>query len=140
MDGYPITVVRSIDWGEMDAMSHVNNVVYFRWFETGRAAYFGAMGGLLDPGPKGTGVILKSVACSYKAPLKWPDTVTIGVRCTKVDVDRFTLEHAVHSSNLGRVVATGDAVMVAYDYDRGEKTPMPSSWRDAIVRIEGRAP
>ena len=37
---YPVTVEVPVVWGEMDAFSHVNNVVYFRYFETARIAYF----------------------------------------------------------------------------------------------------
>jgi acyl-CoA thioester hydrolase len=135
--GFSIVVPRRVEWGEMDAMNHVNNVVYFRWFETARAAYFAAMGCMLVE-PRGIGPILKSVGCTYRAPLQYPDDVVVGVRAKDASADRFTFEHVVHSAKHDRVVAQGDGVIVAFDYDRGEKVAMPQSWWDALARIEGR--
>ncbi|MCB0148997.1 MAG: acyl-CoA thioesterase, partial [Caldilineaceae bacterium] len=38
--GYPVVIEIPVAWGEMDAFQHVNNIVYFRYFESGRIAYF----------------------------------------------------------------------------------------------------
>lgn len=46
--GFPVRVGIPVAWGEMDAFGHVNNVVYFRYFESARIAFFGADGFLMD--------------------------------------------------------------------------------------------
>ena len=42
---YPVRLVVPVAWGEMDSMRHVNNIVYFRWFESARFAYFERIAG-----------------------------------------------------------------------------------------------
>ena len=131
--GFPVVIRRPLDWGEMDAMQHVNNVAYFRWFESGRAALFHRMGLLID-GAVGVGVILKSVGCTYRAPLTYPDDVVVGVKVKDVGVDRFTIAHAVWSASQQVVAAEGDGVVVAYDYDAKQKVPIPDAWRAELAR------
>jgi acyl-CoA thioester hydrolase len=43
IDGYPVVIEIPIAWGEMDAFQHVNNIFYFRYFESARIAYFGRL-------------------------------------------------------------------------------------------------
>lgn len=138
LNGFPVVVRRPVDWGEMDAMQHVNNVAYLRWFESGRAALFERMG-ILKDGARGVGVILKSVACAFRAPIKYPDEVTIGVRVADVGVDRFTIAHAVWSDRLQRVAADGEGVVVVYDYDAAAKVPVPEAWKTLFAEIHRAA-
>lgn len=137
LEGFPVVVVQPVQWGDMDAYQHVNNTVYLRWFETGRAAYFDRAG-LWSPGaPRGVAPIFHSVSCRYRAPVRYPDEVEIGVRVKSVLDDRFVVEHAVYSRKLGRIAAEGEGVVVSYDYDRAEKAPLPDAWRRAFQAIEG---
>jgi acyl-CoA thioesterase FadM len=47
MEGYPVVIEVPVAWGEMDAFGHLNNIVYFRYFESARIAYFHKIG-LID--------------------------------------------------------------------------------------------
>ncbi|MDT5062333.1 MAG: acyl-CoA thioester hydrolase [Acidobacteriota bacterium] len=40
LKGYPVVIVIPVAWGEMDSLQHVNNIIYFRYFESARMAYF----------------------------------------------------------------------------------------------------
>lgn len=134
---YPVVILQPVQWGEMDAFNHVNNVTYLRWFETGRAAYFRATR-LWDDGIGGISPILHSVGCRFRAALVYPDDVEIGVRVKDVGEDRFTLEHAVYSRTQKLVAAQGEGIIVAYDYPKKTKCRLPEAWREAIARVEGR--
>ena len=63
----------------MDAFQHVNNVVYFRYFETGRIAYFERTVMRSSMSTTGIGPILATASCKFKFPLTYPDTVLIGI-------------------------------------------------------------
>lgn len=139
LDGFPVKVRCPVQWGEMDAYQHVNNVVYLRWFETGRAAYFDAAGLWAGTAPTGVAPIFHSVSCRYRVPLTYPDEVEIGVRVKDVLADRFLVEHVVYSVKHQRVAAEGDGVVVSFDYGKGAKAPVPDEWRRAFERIEGRS-
>lgn len=139
LEGYPIVVRCPVQWGEMDAYQHVNNVVYLRWFETGRAAYFDAADLWQGTAPTGVAPIFHSVSCRYRVPLTYPDEVEIGVRMKQVLTDRFVVDHAVYSAKHQRVAAEGEGIIVSFDYRSSQKAPLPDAWRRAFERIEGKA-
>jgi len=64
----------TVAWGEMDAFQHVNNVVYFKYFESARINYFEETGINAHMQTTGVGPILGNTQCRFKAPLTYPDT------------------------------------------------------------------
>lgn len=137
LSAFPVVIELPVIWGQMDAFQHVNNVVYFRYFESARIAYFERTGVVGDPG---VGPILAHTSCRFRAPLTYPDTIRVGARVTELGADRFTMEYAVASEKLGRLAATGDGVIVSFDYQAGEKAALPKAWLDAIRALEGPLP
>jgi acyl-CoA thioester hydrolase len=71
------------------------------------------------------GPILAGTSARYKAPVYFPDTVIAACRAFDVQVDRFTLDMAMWSEAQGRIVATGEAHIVAYDYRAKQKAALP---------------
>lgn len=144
LERFPVTIDLPVQWGEMDSYGHVNNVVYIRYFEGARIAYFRALGlpGWVDKDPSSPhgGPILHSTRARYRIPLTFPDTVTVGTRVTALDEDRFTMELAVWSAHHQAVAADGEAIIVVYDYARGKKARIDDALRAAIERVEGRLP
>ena len=137
---YPVAIELPVLWGEMDAFQHVNNVVYFRYFESGRIAYLEEAGMVRFMERSGIGPILASVGCRFRVPLTYPDTVSVAVRVTEVGEDRFTMEHAVISHKLGKVAAIGEGVIVTYDYRARRKVSLPDEVRQMIAAVEGSLP
>jgi len=133
---YPVVTEVPVAWGDMDALGHVNNVVYIRWLENGRVAYFSQLADEDFLAGKKIGPILASVQCRFKAPVVYPDAVLIGTRVREMGDDRMTFVHRIVSRRLGRVVAEGEGVMVSYDYTLGRKAPLPESVRAEITRLE----
>ena len=136
LDSYPITVDVPVLWGDMDAFGHVNNTVFFRWFETARIAFLEAIE-FTAGGEVGVGPILASTSCRFRRPVTYPDTVTVGVRVEDVQADRFTHRYRVVRTATDEVVADGVGVVVSYDYGEGEKAPIPAGVRAAIERLAG---
>ncbi|MEH6473290.1 MAG: thioesterase family protein [Halopseudomonas sp.] len=134
---YPITLQLPVQWGDMDSFGHVNNLIYLRWFESGRIAYFEAFDGMDREKSGGIGPILGHVDCRYKIPVEYPDTITVGVRISDIGEDRITMHQRVVSHLHGKVAAEGSGVMVCLDYAKGIKAAVPESWLKAIARIEG---
>jgi acyl-CoA thioester hydrolase len=127
-----------VQWGDQDSFGHVNNTVYFRWFESGRIAYFDRLGlGRALPG-SGLGPILAAINCNYRRPLGYPDTVHIGTRVTKIGNSSLTIAHAVFSERLQVVAADGDSVVVVLDYGAQKPVRVPDELRSKVATIEGR--
>jgi len=122
-------------WGEMDALGHVNNAVYFRYLETSRIEFIRTLGwkspaaGSGHLGQQGVGFILQSVQCRFRRPLLFPDTLRVTARLTAIGDDRFTLAHEIISTSANDVAAIGEGVIVTYDYARAAKTPIPADLR-----------
>jgi len=139
---YPVSVEVPVAWGDMDALGHVNNTVYFRYFETARIACFDALGfGSEDAGDAAgaVGPILHSTSCRFRIPLTYPDTVTVGARVGEVGEDRFTMQYRVVSHRHGAVAADGEALVVTYSYAAGRKAPVPDALRAQLDGLAGRA-
>ena len=124
-------------WGEMDAFGHVNNAVYFRWFESARMSYFERLGWPALQSETGVGPILHSTQARFRAPLVWPDTVTVATRVSEVGEDRFTMLYEVRSHGLDRLAAEGSGLIVAFDYRALAKAPLPETIRERIAELEG---
>ena len=140
LERYPVVVNVPVAWGEMDALGHVNNIVFYRYFETARIAYFNRLGRTSFTADREKGLILARSGCRYKAPVTHPDTLAVGARVTALDDDRMRMEYAVFSPKLGKIAAVGEAEVVSYDYRRGCRTPFDPSYRAMIVALEGREP
>ncbi|HTG00052.1 MAG TPA: thioesterase family protein [Nitrospirota bacterium] len=136
LQDYPVVVDYPVAWGDMDSFQHVNNVVYFRYFENARIVYSQNLG-LHDMREKtGVGPILGATSCRYKLPLTYPDTVSIGAKIIEVEEDRFTMKYVVVSHKHVKVAAEGDGVIVMYDYRKGKKTRIPDDLRKKIAAME----
>lgn len=133
---FPVIIENPVVWGEMDSFSHVNNVVYFRYFETARMAYFERInyGQILES--TGIGPILHSANCRFRIPLTYPDTISIGIRGVDIERDRFTMEYRILSHQHKKIAAEGSGIIVTYDYTAGRKADMPAEMRERIERIE----
>src|ERR1051325_10112547 len=66
----------AIRWGDMDAMGHVNNTVYFRFMEQTRISWFDALVPRAEAWSS-TGVVIANATCNFKKPLTYPGTVEI---------------------------------------------------------------
>ncbi len=139
LDDFPVIVRVPVHWGEMDAYGHVNNAVFFRYFETARIAYFERCGLIESWDRDKVGAILHSTSCRFRRPLYYPDTVLIGARVTSVEDDRFEMAYRLVSQQQGEVAAEGTGIIVSFDYRAKTKVSLPQHVRTQIAALERRA-
>ena len=121
-----------VAWGEMDAYGHVNNAVFLRWFETARVAWFGEVGFPEADGKNGP--VLRSASVEYRLSVKYPDTVQVVVRPTKIGRSSVTLAYEITSLvQKNALVAAGETTVVFVDFVAGKSLELPP---DARARIE----
>jgi acyl-CoA thioester hydrolase len=140
LTGWPVIVEQSVCWGEMDSYGHVNNIVYFRYFENARLEFFRRLGWPIGGRPTGVGPILASTQCRFRKQLSWPDRIAIGARAASIGDDRFTLEHWIISEKWNALVAEGSGLIVTYDYAKECKAPVPAEIRMKIAELQGGLP
>jgi acyl-CoA thioester hydrolase len=133
---YPVVVRQAVVWGEMDAYQHVNNVVYFRYFENARLEYFRRLAWFDFESETGIGPILAATQARFRRPLTYPDTIFITARIGEIGEDRFTMEHLVVSHRLEAVTTEGTGTVVAYDYRGNAKVRIPDELLRRINDLE----
>jgi len=126
----------NIEWGDMDALQHVNNVEYFKYFQKARIAYFEKNSSEDLFVESRISTILASTECKFIYPLKYPDTISIGVRVDSMADQYFTMKYAVISHKNQKLVAIGGAKVVMFDYDKNMKASVPQEVKKQILNFE----
>ncbi|TQV77099.1 acyl-CoA thioesterase [Aliikangiella marina] len=135
---YSLTLTQAIQWGEMDSFNHVNNTVYFKYFENARIAYFDKTGINQLMQLKKVGPILGSTECKFLAPLTYPDTIDICTRITAIKSKRFTMQYMVYSQQLEKAVAIGSGEIIYFDYLNSQTAEIPQEILENINHIESK--
>ncbi len=134
---YPVIISLPVQWGDQDMFGHVNNTVFFRWFESARIEYLDRIGLSDLKQREQVGPILAAIGCNYRRQLTFPDTVDIGSRVTRIGHTSVTMSHALWSERQQALVADGDSTIVAFDYRTQRPVPVPDAIRQAIEKVEG---
>ena len=120
-----------IRWGDMDAMGHVNNAMYFRYLEIIRIEWLHGLGGA--PDPQGSGPVIINAFCNFYRQLEFPGTLLAKhyvANPGRTSFDTFiTLER---TDGPGTIYAAGGATTVWVDFPRQKSVPLPDWLRAAI--------
>lgn len=136
LKNYPAVVEIPVRWGDMDSMMHVNNTLFFRYFECARIEYFNKINIYKDMKKLGKSVILASTGCKFIAPLQFPDTIFAGAKVTEIKEHSFIIKHALASKKLNKLAAEGEAVLVYYNYKEKKKENISDELKNTILKIE----
>lgn len=126
-------IQQNVAWGEMDAFNHVNNVAYFRYFESARIANMEKLGIMAYLQEHQVGPIMASTSCRYKAALTYPDTIHIGVKNLHIEADRYTQQYVIYSEKLDRIVTEGEGLIVFFDFAQNKKTKIPELIKQRLI-------
>ena len=133
MKNFPVVVNFPVRWGEMDALGHVNNTVFFRWFESARIAFFDQTG--FPTRPEGElSPILAQTKCDFLKPIIYPADVTIGARVGRIGTSSLVMDYEVEVDG-SSVAARGEAVVVLVDWRTGKSHPIPDAVREKIALL-----
>jgi acyl-CoA thioester hydrolase len=142
-----------VKWGDMDAFNHVNNTVYFKYFEEARIKLFydlmeeaANLGEECEAtinwgdGSGGVGPILAHTECSFKFPTTYPDKLVIGARIDleSLTSNQFIMHYTAWSRRHSRPVATGTGKIIAYDYVKGHVTELPDALIKSIFSVHAK--
>jgi acyl-CoA thioester hydrolase len=140
LSSFPVVVEQAVVWGDMDSYRHVNNVVYFRYFENARLEYFRRLDWFTFERETGIGPILAATQARFRKPLSYPDAISIGVRVSSMAEDRFTMDYRIVSQGLRAIATEGQGTIVTIQYKDGKKVPIPDELRRRIAALEATVP
>lgn len=123
---HPLVTEIPVAWGEMDALQHVNNVVYFRYFETARIDFFNRLFPLDALYKSGVGPVISENQARYKRPVTFPDTLLVSVSISDIQSDRFTMHYQAFSKQQQAITTLGSSVAVMFNFKTGQKAELPA--------------
>ena len=121
-------------WMDNDAYGHVNNVIYYSWFDTAVNALLVDMG-LLDIQHGRTIGLVVETGCRYHRSVAFPEIVDAGVRIARLGTSSVRWEVGIFTADDDRIAAQGFFVHVYVDRDSRRPAPLPDEWRQRLAPL-----
>jgi acyl-CoA thioester hydrolase len=121
-------------WSDNDAYGHVNNVVYYSWFDTVVNEYLIAAGALDIQASTVVGLVVQT-QCSYFSELAFPQRVDAGLRVAHAGRSSVRYELALFGALADTASAQGHFVHVYIDRASRRPVPLPAPLRAAVERL-----
>jgi acyl-CoA thioester hydrolase len=122
------TLRMPIRWGDMDAMGHVNNTVYFRYLEQARIEWFIEAG--CEPDPNGEGPVIINARCTFIRQLKYPGDIEVRTFVGTAGRSSFETYHEIRRVDQPDILsAEGGAKVVWVDFPSEKSRPLPERIR-----------
>ncbi len=131
-----LTITQQVRWGDMDAMGHVNNVVYFQYCESGRIAYVDRLdtSSFREHERQSLGMVAANL--NFRRQMHYPGEVIVETHVTEIGYKSFTVAYRLLDASDRQVVAEGTSVCVWVDYAAGRALPLPEALVDGIAQFE----
>jgi len=128
---------RTLDtrWADNDAYGHVNNVVYYAWFDTAVNAWLIDQG-LLDVASGDPIGLVVETGCRYAAPLAYPEPVEIGLAVERLGTSSVTYRLGVFAKDAAHAAAEGHFTHVYVARDSRRPVALPQSWREKFAAVQ----
>ncbi|MFN4360679.1 MAG: acyl-CoA thioesterase [Hylemonella sp.] len=121
-----------IRWGDMDAMGHVNNTVYFRYMESTRIEWFRSIG--CEPDPRGEGPVIVNAFCNFYRQLEYPGDIRIKLYASNPARATFDTWATIERLDQPGVVhAAGGATVIWVDFQAQQSRTLPEWLRQRVA-------
>lgn len=120
IEGWPYGMADQVRFYELDALAHVNNVAYLRWFETLRVRYIQEYGltAYTEDDPQ---MVVRAQSADYLAPMFQDQHYVVATRTKLLKSSSMVMEYAVFAED--RITATGEAVVISLQQDGKTRRP-----------------
>lgn len=122
---------------DLDPLAHVNNAVYFTYMEVARTEYYMQITGSRSLGD--VRFIIASARCDFRAPAKFGDRLIVSVWPSEVGNSSFKFQYRMTIKEDGTLVAEGETVQVAYDYEARKTITLPESVKTLLLAERSKA-
>ena len=124
-----------IRFNDVDKFGHVNNTVYFQFYDTAKTDYIATVCKGVDW--ERLAIVVVKIEAEFVSQIKGNDHIAGRTRIVKIGNKSFHLEQDVIDSDTHEVKSRCFSVMVLYDLERQQTIPLPDEWRKAITDYDG---
>lgn len=128
------SVPYQVPWRDVDAAGHVNNAVYFSWFEWGRTNYWLTMLGKAEW--RGINFIVARAECNFRRQVSMMDRVELRTRIGSIGNSSIEFVNEVRQRETGDIAADGRVVVVLFSWDENCKVPIDEALRERIRQFQ----
>jgi acyl-CoA thioester hydrolase len=121
-------------WADNDAYGHVNNTVYYEWFDSAVNAWMVEQG-MLDIANGGPIALVVESRCSYSAPLEFPEAVEVGLAVAELGRSSIRYRIGIFAEAADSAAAEGEFVHVVVDRATRRPVEIPANWREKLETI-----
>ena len=121
-------------WADNDAYGHVNNTVYYEWFDSAVNAWMIEQG-MLEIASGDPIALVVETRCTYAAPLTFPETVEIGLAVAQLGRSSIRYRIGVFADGADTAAAEGEFVHVVVDRSTRRPVQIPRDWREKLEAI-----
>ena len=129
------TLPIQLRFNDVDKFGHVNNTVYFSFYDLGKTEYFATVCPEMD-GEK-DGVVVVHIEVDFLEQIFASSRIAVQTAVTEIGTKSFVLRQQVIDLDTGDVKCVCSSVMVAYDVQKHESVPLAEKWVEAMCRFEG---
>ena len=126
-----------IRFNDIDTLGHVNNSVYFPFFDLGKANYFNAVRGEVIDWKKAD-IVVANINCDFLAPVYFSERIEVRTQVDHVGDKSFRMIQAIVNADTHEVKCLCATIMVGFDIARGCAAPIADEWKIALNAFEGR--
>lgn len=125
-----------IRFNDMDKFGHVNNTVYFQFYDTAKTDYVFQVCPNVDWEKEA--IIVVHIDSDFVAQITGQPHIAVRTRVSKIGTKSFHLEQEVFDLDNGELKSRCTSVMVGYNLVTHETMPIPEKWVESICRYEGK--
>ena len=129
-----------IRFSDVDVIGHVNNIIFFAYYDTGKAAFMtGLLGRKISWNEVDT--VVANVDCAFIAPIFYGEKIEVLTTCVAIHDKSFRLLQMIRNSESGEVKSVCETVMVSFDPNTQKSAPLSEEWREKLsVIVEKNSP
>lgn len=133
--GFRHVIPLQIRFNDVDKFGHVNNTIYFQFYDTAKTDYFASVCKGVDW--ERVAIVVVKIEAEFLAQIKADSHIAGRTRVVKIGHKSFHLEQDVIDTETQEIKSRCLSVMVLYDLERHETMPFPDEWRRDICRFDG---
>lgn len=121
-----------VRFSDVDVVGHVNNIIYFAYYDTGKAAFLTHLLGI-QINWDDVDTVVANVDCAFIAPIFYGENIEVLTTCTGIHDKSFKLLQMLRNADTGEVKSLCETVMVSFDPATQKSAPLSPRWRNSLT-------